>query len=281
MGANDTGIIGWPVSHSLSPLIQNRWRQQYGVGGSYELMPIEPEHLVEKIKKTKASGLRGFNVTVPHKESIIPFLDTVDDIAHHIGAVNTVVREGSTWRGTNTDAYGFITALKKSTTASAKQDLLKNVLVLGAGGSCRAVIVALQEAGAESITLTNRTKEKADALAAEFGVKSLPWEDKEGFLRKTTLLVNTTVLGMVGHPPLVLSLNQLNPSAVVYDLVYAPTPTEIVRQARSKHIFALNGLGMLIYQAQRAFEEWHGVLPQVEEALTALLMTEIQKRKNL
>ena len=276
MGAGDTGVIGWPVAHSLSPVIHGYWRAKHGIAGHYELIAIAPEELAEKIKKAKASGLRGFNVTVPHKEAIIPFLDTVDDTAHHIGAVNTAVRDGATWRGTNTDAYGFITHLKE--TLGELTPYIKKVVLLGAGGAARAAIVALQGAGAKQIVITNRTKQTADALAAEFGVKAAAWDEKEHQLQGATLLVNTTVLGMKGRPPLEIDLKNLPAHAAVYDIVYAPLETELLKQAKASGYRPVEGLGMLLYQAQLAFKEWHGILPEADAGLRAAVLAEIKRR---
>lgn len=270
MSASTTGIIGWPVAHSLSPLIHGYWREQYSIEGSYELFPIAPEALESEIKKLKNRGPRGFNVTVPHKETIIPFLDTVDATAHHIGAVNTVVRDGATWRGTNTDAYGFITHLKES--VNNLEPLLERVVILGAGGAARAATVALKEAGAKTILILNRTKSRADALAAEFGAKAGEWDARNDLLDGATLLVNTTTLGMVGKEPLEIDVKKMAAHAAIYDVVYAPLETDLLKAARSLRLLAIDGLGMLLYQAQLAFEEWHGIHPAVDGTLRKLVM---------
>ena len=278
MSARDTGIIGWPVAQSLSPVIHAYWRAKHAITGDYRLFPIDPAHFAEQLKTVKTRSVRGFNVTVPHKETIIPFLDTVDDAARHIGAVNTVVRDGATWRGTNTDAYGFITHLKEQ--VGDLQPYIDKVVVLGAGGAARAVIVALQEAGARQMVITNRTKPTADMLAAEFGVKAAAWEEKENQLQAAGLLVNTTVLGMKGKPPLEIDIKNLPPAAAVYDIVYAPLETELLKKAKATGRRPVDGLGMLLYQAQRAFQEWHGVLPAVDDGLRTAVLAEIKKRGN-
>lgn len=276
MNASTTGLIGWPVAHSLSPVIHGYWRQKYGIAGAYELLPVDPAQMDAQIRQLKKRGLRGFNVTVPHKETILPFLDTVDAVAHHIGAVNTVVRDGATWRGTNTDAYGFITHLKAS--VPALEPLLEKTVVLGAGGAARAAVAALKEAGVRQLVLLNRTRATADALAAEFGVKAGEWDQRDAVAEGATLLVNTTSLGMQGKPPLALEIGKLAANAAVYDIVYAPLETEILAAARRHGRLAVDGLGMLLYQAQRAFEEWHGVLPDVDDALRQAVLDEITRR---
>ena len=271
-----TGLIGWPVAHSLSPVIHQFWREQYNIPGHYTLYPVNPDTMEADIRKLKASGVRGFNVTVPHKEAIQPFLDTVDEAAHHIGAVNAVIRDGATWRGTNTDAYGFITHLRHR--VGSLKTVIEHVVILGAGGAARAAIVALKEAGAEHILILNRTKATADALAAEFHVKSGEWEAQDTLLHHATLLVNTTVLGMAGKPPLTIDLTGMEANAVVYDIVYTPLDTPLLTAARNRGLQAVDGLGMLLYQAQMAFHEWHGVFPDVGDGVRQALLTEMAQR---
>ncbi len=275
MTAVYSGLIGWPVAHSLSPVIHHYWRAQHGIAGDYTLFPINPERFDDDVKTLQRQNLRGFNVTVPYKERILAQLDTIDPVAQHIGAVNTVVRDGTTWRGTNTDAYGFITHLQASATALD----LSRVVLLGAGGAARAAIVALQETGAGELMLINRTAETAAALAAEFGCKTGDWEARNDALDGATLLVNTTSLGMTGKPPLTLALDALAPQAVVYDIVYAPLETALLKQAKITGRQPVDGLGMLLYQAQKAFEEWHGILPVVDDTLRQHVLAELAARE--
>lgn len=276
MSAQVTGLIGWPVAHSLSPVIHQYWRERHGIAGTYELIPIDPASMERGIRSLKARGVRGFNVTVPHKERIAAFLDITDNVAEQIGAVNTVVRDGATWRGTNTDAYGFLAHLREQVPALVP--VLSRVVVLGAGGAARAVVQALREAGAGSVLLLNRTRATADALAAEFGVKTGDWAERDALLADATLLVNATSLGMIGKEPLRINLGAMAPTAAVYDIVYAPLETPLLAQARQRGLIAIDGLGMLLYQAQRAFEEWHGVLPAVDAALRAHVLAALAAR---
>jgi len=276
MSASTTGLIGWPVAHSLSPFIHDYWRKKHEIAGSYELYPIDPATMEAEIKKLKARGVRGFNVTVPHKESIIPFLDTVDAAANHIGAVNAVIRDGATWRGTNTDAYGFITHLRE--TVGDLKPQLERVVMLGAGGAARAAIVALKESGAQSMLILNRTKSTAEALAAEFGAKAGDWDARNDLLANATLIVNATSLGMTGKGPLEIDLEKSAAGAAVYDIVYTPLETPLLVGAQKLGLRAVDGLGMLLYQAQFAFHEWHGVFPTVDEALRTEVLAEIKRR---
>jgi shikimate dehydrogenase len=265
MSESITGLIGYPVAHSKSPRIHGIWRQRHNIAGRYELLAIAPEHLAREIPKLKARGLAGFNVTVPHKITIMEYLDGVDAAAQKIGAVNIVTHHNGRWLGSNSDAYGFITHLRESLGELAPY--LPRVVLLGAGGAARAAMVALKEAGAGEMIVTNRTLESAQKLATEFGAEVTPWDARENALSGATLLVNTTSLGMAGKEPLLLNLEKLPRAAAVYDIVYAPLETNLLREARARGHKAVDGLGMLLYQAQRAFTLWHGVTPAVDEEL--------------
>lgn len=259
-----TGLIGYPVAHSLSPRIHTYWAKKYAIETDYKLFTTPPHRVRQVVHRLKNKGAKGFNVTVPHKQAVMEFLDGVDDVARAIGAVNTVIRHNGKFIGTNTDAYGFITNLKQSLPNLASH--VKNTVLLGAGGATRAAIVSLKEQGA-SITLTNRTEKTAAALANEFSIHYVNWESRHSILEQATLLVNTTSLGMKNNPELDLNIQYLNPSAAVHDIVYSPLKTTLLINAEKAGHPTVDGLGMLLYQAQRAFEHWHGVLPEVDDAL--------------
>lgn len=263
MAPKSTGLIGHPVSHSLSPAIHAHWIKDLKISASYERYDVPPETLKETIHKFREQKMAGFNVTIPHKQNIIAELDSIDKIARKIGAVNTVMRVDDLLIGTNTDAYGFVTHLKQS---APKLELTK-VVILGAGGATRAAIVGLKEAGAKDIVLLNRTEDKAKILADTFGVSHVDWDQREEMLRDTTLLVNTTSLGMKGAEPLELSLDALPRTACVYDIVYAPLETELLKTARARGNQTIDGLGMLLHQAAAAFRLWHGAEAAVTDAL--------------
>lgn len=265
MAGKRTGLIGWPVEHSLSPAIHRYWFGQYGIDGSYELFPCGPGTLPAMVKELRAKNIAGFNITVPHKEAVIPHLDALDTISRQIGAVNTVVVADGKWLGTNTDAHGFTANLWESVGDMAPY--LDSVIVLGAGGAARAALAALKEARAKRITLVNRTTDTAKLLAGQFGVGFEPWERREQALTQATLLVNTTSLGMKGKPPLELSLETLPRTALVHDIVYAPLETELLRNARKRGNKTVDGLGMLLHQAAGAFRLWHEVNPAVTAEL--------------
>lgn len=267
-----TGLIGYPLDHSLSPRIHSYWIKQYSVDAEYKLFTTPPARVRQIVKRLRDKSAAGFNVTIPHKLAVMEYLDTIDTTATRIGAVNTVIIKDGIATGTNTDAYGFIANLREGLTGRIDGDIssaLTNVVLLGAGGATRAAIVALRDAGAKTITLTNRSSDKAQALAEEFSCTSIPWDEKNAALHGATLLVNTTSLGMQHQPPLDLDLSALPTNAAVHDIVYAPLETELLKTARARGNKTVDGLGMLLYQAQKAFELWHGVLPEVTAELRA------------
>jgi shikimate dehydrogenase len=267
-----TGLIGFPVSHSRSPRIHDYWIVQHGLDAQYKLFTTPPPRLRQTVLHLRKKNMVGFNVTVPHKQAVMEYLDGMDAAATRIGAVNTVINRNGIFTGTNTDAYGFITNLREGLGDSAPY--FKNIVVLGAGGATRAALVALVDAGAAHITLANRTQASAENLAQEFSTAATPitvapWDDRDKILREATLLINTTSLGMISHHLLHIDVKQLPRDAAVHDIVYAPLETELLKAAAKRGLKTVDGLGMLLYQAQAAFEEWYGICPEVTPALRA------------
>lgn len=263
-----TGVIGFPISHSLSPVIHNHWIEKYGLSGSYEALNIPPKDLETDLQRLIREGFKGFNLTVPHKELVIPLCDDIDDTARIIGAVNTLWVEDERLKGTNTDKYGFIENLKAKAPGMSCKD--GPAVVLGAGGAARAVIRGLLDEGAPEIRLINRTAERAEKLAEDFREPCLTtalWSEKNAALADAALLVNTTTLGMRGQPPLDISLDRLPANAPVCDIVYNPLETKLLGKAKARGHITVDGLGMLLHQARPAFERWYGVLPEIDEDL--------------
>ncbi len=262
--------IGYPLGHSLSRVIHTHWFAQYGIDGAYESHPIEPGSFEHEAARLAAS-YNGFSVTLPYKEKIIPFCMTLDSVAASIGAVNMVAvgRDGA-MRGHNTDAYGFAENLRRNAPDLALRD--SPALVLGAGGASRAVLHALKTGGVPDLVIANRSRDRADALAAHFGCRAVDWHDAVAAMRETRLLVNTTSLGMQGQPPLDLSLDALPPSATVCDIVYKPLMTPLLCAARDRGLATVTGIGMLLHQAVPAFEAWTGIRPAVDAALETLVL---------
>ena len=259
-GTPKAGVMGWPISHSLSPRLHGYWLKQYNIAGSYEALAIEPENLEQALRDLPKQGFRGANLTVPHKEKALGVMNKLDDAARRIGAVNTViVQNDGTLEGRNTDAYGFAQNL-----LSAGVNIKgRPVLILGAGGAARAIIVSLQDMGAGEIRLTNRTKEKANILARDFNIKPYTWNDAQLAMKDAGLLVNTTSLGMAGQPPLNIPLDNLPRDAVVNDIVYVPLMTSFLQQAQKRGHKIVDGIGMLLHQARPAFAAFFGQDPEV------------------
>lgn len=258
------GVMGWPIAHSRSPIIHNYWVKQFGLHGRYEHLPIEPQNLEAAIYKLRSDGYAGCNITLPHKVEALKCMDWIDPLAQRIGAINTiVVQPNGALHGFNHDGFGYIESLRE---ASPKWQADSGpVVVLGAGGASRAIIVSLLDAGATEIRLLNRTKTKADALAQEFGgtVASFDWRYRNEALTDASLLVNTTSQGMQGHAELEIDLSQLPTTALVSDAIYIPLETALLSAARQRGNPTVNGLGMLLHQARPAFQAWFGIMPNV------------------
>lgn len=264
------GIMGWPVGHSLSPRLHGFWLGEYGVNGTYEPLPVQPEDFEAALRNLSDQGFAGVNVTVPHKEAAFETVDTLDAVAKRIGAVNTVrVNADGSLAGSSTDGFGFLENLKEG--APGWSAATGPAVVLGAGGASRAVTAALLDAGAPGVKLVNRTLSRAEQLARDIGgrITVVPWEDRVAALGDAAILVNTTTLGMEGEEPLDLDLGPLPTQAVVTDIVYAPLETPLLQQAKKRGNPTVDGLGMLLHQARPGFRQWFGVEPAVTDALRA------------
>ncbi|RAU23708.1 shikimate dehydrogenase [Paramagnetospirillum kuznetsovii] len=262
------GVMGWPVSHSRSPRLHGFWLNQYGIDGAYVPLAVAPENLETALAALPRLGFRGCNLTVPHKEAALALVHAVEPLAARIGAVNTiVVQADGSLLGRNTDAFGFMENLRRG--APLWKPRSGPAVVIGAGGAARAVVAALVDEGVPDIRLINRSRDRAEALAADLGgpIGVIAWEDREAALDGAALLVNTTTLGMSGQPPLQLSLAALPKTAVVNDIVYAPLRTEILVAALARGNVVVDGLGMLLWQAAPGFEAWFGVRPEVTPEL--------------
>jgi shikimate dehydrogenase len=263
-------VIGWPVEHSRSPLIHRYWLEQYGIDGAYKKEAVESKDLPEFLGSLAARGYAGANVTLPHKEAALRLAAIADEAARAIGAANTLwLDEAGRLNAGNTDAYGFITNLNAE--APGWNDARRPVMVLGAGGAARAILHGLLAEGASRILLANRTRDRAETLARDFGpaVIVVDWRERARALSGCDLLVNATSLGMTGKDPLDLDLASLPADAVVADLVYSPLETGLLAAARTRGNRAVDGLGMLLHQAVPGFERWFGVRPAVTSELRA------------
>jgi shikimate dehydrogenase len=268
-------LIGWPAAHSRSPLIHHYWLRTLGIEGGYNIEAVPPEGFAEFVLHLSTHGFVGANVTIPHKERALA-LSVPDARARAVGAANTLWYDGGELRSTNTDIEGFINNLDA---AAPGWDTAGEALVLGAGGSSRAVVFGLIEHGFGCVHLANRTIDRARALADQFGASVHPvsWDAIGDRLPNAGLLVNTTSLGMHGQPPLAIDVSRLPSQAVVADLGYVPLETPLLAAARARGLRTADGLGMLLHQAVRGFELWFGQRPQVTPKLRALVEADLIK----
>jgi shikimate dehydrogenase len=266
-------LIGWPAAHSRSPLIHRHWLRTLGIAGGYVIEAVPPDELQDFVFRLALRGFVGANVTIPHKERVLA-LSKPDARARAVGAANTLWFADGELNSTNTDVEGVVNNLDAS---APGWDKIDEALVLGAGGSARAVLFGLLERGIGRVHLVNRTPARAQALAEAFGDKVRPaqWSDLDELLSRARLLVNTTSLGMRGEPPLELDIARLPADAVVADLVYVPLLTSLLSAAKARGLRTADGLGMLLHQAVRGFELWFGQRPVVTPELRALVEADL------
>lgn len=268
-------LIGWPAAHSRSPLIHHYWLRTLRIEGGYVIEAVPPDEFQDFVFRLSLRGFVGANVTIPHKERALA-LSKPDDRARAVGAANTLWFENGELCSTNTDVEGFINNLDA---CAPGWERAEEALVLGAGGSARAVLFGLIERGVKRVHLANRTGERAQALADQFGASVLPmaWDALDELLPRAGLLVNTTSLGMHGQPALELDVGRLPQGAVVSDLVYVPLDTPLLSAARGRGLQTADGLGMLLHQAVRGFELWFGKRPEVTSELRAIVEADLNK----
>ena len=267
-------VLGHPVAQSKSPLMHGHWLKKNQVSGDYIAIDIPPMRFNTTVRMLFDVGFSGFNVTIPHKVQALAFADDMSSRAHRIGAANTLIKmDSGKISADNTDGYGFMTNL-----GSQSSTWLPGAgpsLVLGAGGAARAVLVALLDAGVPKIYLCNRTRSRAEDLAADISycIEVIDWEDKQDILPDVSTVVNATSLGMTGKPPLEFDLKNVNPDALVTDLIYAPLETQLLRDARARGCEVVSGIGMLLHQGVPGFDAWFGSWPAVDEELEALVLS--------
>ncbi|QNU25697.1 shikimate dehydrogenase [Geobacillus zalihae] len=258
------GLIGFPVEHSLSPLMHNDAFARLGIPARYHLFSVEPGQVGAAIAGVRALGIAGVNVTIPHKLAVIPFLDEVDEQARRIGAVNTIVNDNGRLVGYNTDGLGYVQALEEEMNITLDG---KRILVIGAGGGARGIYFSLLSTAAERIDMANRTVEKAERLVREGGDGRSAYfslAEAETRLDEYDIIINTTSVGM--HPRVEvqpLSLERLQPGTIVSDIIYNPLETKWLKEAKARGARVQNGVGMLVYQGALAFEKWTGQWPDV------------------
>ena len=265
------GITGWPVGHSRSPRLHGFWLDRYGIDGAYVPLPIEPADFPAAIRGLMLAGFAGVNVTIPHKVAAFAVCDTVDESARRAGAVNTLTFTNGRIAGSNTDGWGFLENLR----AHGADPDAGPALILGAGGSARAIAAVLLERGVR-VTLANRTRAHGERLARDLpGLTIAGWDQRNDALPDHALLVNTTSLGMAGHPPLDIDLDRAARGLTVADIVYVPLETPLLAAARARDIPCAEGLGMLLYQAVPGFRAWFGTDPTVDDALRRFVAADL------
>jgi shikimate dehydrogenase len=268
-------VIGWPITHSRSPLIHNYWLKQHSIAGSYERRAIPPEGLTEFLTGLHKHGFIGCNVTLPHKEAAVAIIQHPDQSVKAIGALNTIYLRNGETHATSTDGHGFfLNLLAQFANFSLSQ---KNITILGAGGAAKALVEMLSHEHIKNLTIVNRTLDRAQQIQSTFAIpikievpQNLPL-----ILSETDLLINTTSQGMVGQPELEIDLSSLPSYSIVADLVYVPLKTKLLRDAEARGLRVLPGLGMLLHQATRGFELWFGAKPSVTPELYDLVARDI------
>lgn len=270
-------LMGHPVSQSRSPMIHGYWLQKLGLQGGYDLKDLTPEQFPAFVADLAGNGYVGGNITVPHKEAAFAAVKVRDAVAEAIGAVNTIWLENGVLHGGNSDAHGLIANLDDRAPGWNVPGC--RALVLGAGGAARSAVYMLKGRGVH-VTVVNRTLDRAKQLADRFGpgIDAFGWDAAPGLLPKSDLVINCTSCGMIGKPPMDLSLDGLKKSAVVYDIVYVPLETALLKDARARGHRTVDGLGMLLQQAGFGFHKWFGKHPTVTDELRALLEADIRAK---
>lgn len=271
---NILGIIGYPIGHTLSPLMHNTAIKQLGIDYIYLPFEVKKENIRIAIGGLKGLGIKGINVTIPHKESVIPYLDSLDEDARLIGAVNTIKLDGDKLNGYNTDGRGFSESLKRDAHENVKG---RSIVILGAGGAARAIAIQITLEGAERIIIANRTIERGEKLAgyinarckvqnAKCNVKTVSLEDNSlvEYFREADIIINTTPVGMKGYDQPLFAYDYISDRHLVCDIVYKPLKTELLKEADKRGARTLNGLGMLVYQGSLSFKIWTGYEMPVE-----------------
>ncbi|OHX53550.1 shikimate dehydrogenase [Planococcus salinarum] len=255
-------VIGDPISHSLSPFMHETWFRENGLDASFIPVHVEPSDLKQAYEALLILGASGFNVTLPHKQAIIPLLGGIDDTAAAMDAVNTVVRSGKSFNGTNTDGDGFVKSLLTMKPASDSR-----ILLIGAGGAARGISFALKRGGFEDVTITNRTYRRAEELASETGSKPMMKAEAEHRLGDFDIIIQTTSVGLAEDEALPIGLQNVRPGSLAADIVYNPIETPFLKRAEEEGCRTLNGVGMFVYQGAIAFEKWTGIKPDTEKMI--------------
>lgn len=255
-------VIGDPIAHSLSPFMHETWFEEHVIDAAYIPIHVEPSQLEKSFEAMKTLGISGFNITLPHKQSIVSFLDKLEESAMQMNTVNTVHYNGKNFVGSNTDGDGFVQSMLVH-----QVDKSKKVLLIGAGGAARGIAFALKRAGFTDITVTNRTFRRAEELAAEIGGSAVTLTESEERLAEFAVLIQTTSVGLATGEALPISLDRVQAGTIAADIIYNPLETPFLKKAQEKKCITLNGVGMFVYQGAIAFEKWTGIQPDTDKMI--------------
>tara|TARA_X000000950_G_scaffold286940_1_gene397393 strand:+ start:6501 stop:7331 length:831 start_codon:yes stop_codon:yes gene_type:complete len=266
------GIIGSPLRQTMSPTLHNYWITKNNINGNY--VPLELSNLKNIDKAIKAMNFTGLNVTIPYKKSILKYLDKLDEDAGKLESVNTIVNRKGKLIGYNTDTIGFQKGLKKL----KKWNKNLPVLVIGAGGAAEAIVYSLCKIKIKQIYLMNRTTEKAKKIGCKYkNIKIIRWLEND-LIDNFSMIINTTSLGMVGYPKLPISLKEINKNTIVYDIVYNPLKTPLIKEAKKNNMVTIDGLEMFLEQAKESFGLWFNKYPEIDTQILKLIKNKIEKQ---
>ena len=269
------GIIGNPIKHSLSPVLHNYWFEKYKIDASYSIIDIKDENeLPVLIKQLRNKKISGINVTLPYKQKIVSYVDTIVNDAKTTSSVNTLYLDNKdTIIGENTDVFGLQAAYLKEIDNASK----KRALVIGAGGVSPSVILSLQKSSVQEISITNRTSEKCIFLKKKFkNLSIIQWEKLQQEIKNFDIIINATSLGLKGNEDFGFNFNQTKRNLIYIDTIYNPLETKTLKYLKEMDIKVFNGLNMFIYQGQKAFYLWNKINPEIDEKLIELLVTNLK-----
>ena len=269
------GIIGKPISHSLSPILHNYWFKKYNIEANYSLLNVDEKDLKNVFSKIKSSEIKGINVTLPYKQKISTFVDRLVNDAYHTNSVNTVyLDDKNTLVGENTDVFGLQAAYLKEIVNVEK----KKALIIGAGGVSPSVIFSLQKSKVKSISIINRTIEKSIFLKKKFNfINILEWRSLEAEIKNFDIIINATSLGLLNGDDFNFNFENVKEDLIYIDTVYNPIETKTLKYLKEKQIKTFNGLNMFIYQGQKSFYLWNKINPEIDDELINLLTSKLQR----
>lgn len=268
------GVLGYPLSHTLSPNIHNYWLSNYKLNGIYEKVEVSPKDLKDFFS-SNIMQYRGLNVTIPHKVDVFNYMDEVSDSAKVIGAINCITLSDNKLIGSNTDSDGFMQGLTNAYSSINFEN--KNALVIGAGGASRAIIHSLQMKSVRNISVTNRSQDRLQSLKQIFGnkISVIDWGSIYEQIKNFNLIINCTSLGMLGKDEINIDLSHQKEKSLVIDLVYNPLETRLIVEARKNHHDYLNGIPMLLNQAALSWVRWLAINPRITDELISNISNSI------